>query len=234
MAAVLLMPLTAITGCGATEHAVRPSAAGLVGVKRVAVVVQGDSAFEVVAARAKAGTAMELVRGDPFLLLGLSVALAVTAGIKGAAALRDSNDASALQPPAQTFSPRAVLVDTFSQSLRSGGRFEVENLETEPTAEQRPHFDAVVFLRVPLWGFQLLRTDDPWLAAFVQIDAKVVRTGRSESLWEQTETVFGRGRQTPDALKADPELVRRELKETLETAGHRLAVELLYPRDGKP
>jgi hypothetical protein len=241
-AAVLAGLMTVTAGCGTSEVARRPSAAQLAGVNRLAVVVEGDSAFEVMVARVKAG----MVRPVPVPAGGggpggaaaafiaslavLAISLGATAWIQGAAAAEDASTAATLRPQIQALSPNAAAVDTFTQALRSGGRFEVEVFASEPTEEQQRQVDAVVLLRFPTWGFQLLRTS---LVAFVDVDARMVLAGRSESLWEQRETVFGRGRQTLDEIEADPELMRRELRDVLETAGYRLAVELQYPR-GEP
>ena len=211
---------------------------------RLAVVVEGDSAFRVGPERAMGG-----VGGVPMfywggggrggaiaagaLLVMLAVGLVATAAMQSTAVAEDASRAATIRPPIPELSPRAVTVDTFAQALRSGGRFEIEVLESEPAKEQRRRFDAVVLLRFPEWGFQSLRANDPSLAAFVAVDARMVVTGRSDRLWEQKDTVFGHGRQTLDELAADPELVRGELRDALETAGRRLAVELLYPR-GEP
>jgi hypothetical protein len=217
----------------------------LAGVHRLAVMVEGGSAFRVGAEHAMGG-----VGGVPMFYLGgsglggaiaaagallvmLAVGLLTTAAMQSAAVAEDASRAATIRPPILELSPRAVAVNTFAQALRSSGRFEIEVVESELAKEQRRHFDAVVLLRFPEWGFQSLRTNDPSLAAFVDVDARMVLAGRSESLWKQKDTVFGHGRQTLDELAADPELVRRELRDALETAGHRLAVELLYPR-GEP
>jgi hypothetical protein len=243
--AILLIASTVVNGgCTTSDTARRPSAARLAGVSRLAVVVQGDSRFEVMAARLKA-SAVNVVPPVPggggfgnlapvFLVLALATAsLAATASIQGAAASEDATAATALKPHVDEPVLRDVTIDSFARTLRSGGRFEVEVLVREPTSEERQRFDAVVFLRFPAWGFLLLRTDDPSLAAFVDVEARMALARRGDSLWEQEEIVLGHGRQTMEELEADPELVRRELSDALETAGFRLAAELLYPR-GEP
>ena len=51
--------------------------------------------------------------------------------------------------------------------------------------------------------------------------------------WDERRVVSGPGRWPLDAYVADGELLRRELAETLEMAGERVAGELLYPREDK-
>ncbi|HXJ83175.1 MAG TPA: hypothetical protein VMS64_31385 [Candidatus Methylomirabilis sp.] len=242
VAALLVMVMTVTTGCGTSDVARRPSAALLAGVNRLAVVVEGDSTFRVTAERAGGDVGPLAFAGGAGLgggfaalvaLVMLVAVLVANAQMQRAAAVADAGRAATIRPLIPGLSPRAIAVDTFAQTLRAGGRFEIEVLESEPGKDQRQRFDAVVLLRFPEWGFQSLRANDPSLAAFVAVDARMVRSGRGESLWEQKDTVFGHGRQTLDELAADPELMRRELKDALETAGYRLAVELLYPR-GKP
>ena len=234
--------MTVTGGCGTSGGThVRPSAAQLVGITRLALVVQGESAFDVMDARAKVSSPGGVVAvpagggaGGGAAALAIVIVMLIAYGAATASARsEDSATAAKLHPRMHELSPGAVVPESFMEALRSGGRFEVEVIQTPPSKEEQPAVDAIVFLEFPTWGFELLRTDTPSLTAFVDVDARMVRARDGKRLWAQKERMLGHGRQTVDELKEDPERLRRELRDTLEATGYRLAVDLLYP-EGKP
>jgi len=162
----------------------------------------------------------------------LVVVAAASVAAKGLDAGVDQSRAAVISKHVETLSPRTVLIPALVQALHANGSMEVEILDAAPSPDSGLRFDAVLLVRISSWGFQQLRERDPLMTAFVEMQPQMRRAGTSEPIWSETETIIGRGQWLLKELNASPDLVRDELKETLERAGQQLAAELLYPRSG--
>jgi hypothetical protein len=212
-----------LVACGPIHTTVRPTVNHLAGVQRIAVVVIEDGAFTVIKERAKATATGAVLFG----LVGAAVASAANHSM-------DREEADKLRPGLSDFSPTPPLRDAFVGALKSGGRIDVEVVDSERVLAGKSH-DAIIRLTVNDWGVRLpSRAISDQLAAFAEIQARMTRAGSQEILWDEHEVSLGNGRHDPSAYQQDPGLLRRELTDMLESAGFRLANLLIYPREKTP
>ena len=205
-----------LAACGPMHTTVRPTVSHLAGVQRVAVVVTEDGAFTVVNERAKATATGAVLFG----VIGAAVASAANQGM-------DSEETDKIRPGLTGFSPTPPLRESFVAALKGSGRMEVVDAGDNP--------DAVVRLTVKEWGVRLpSRAISDKLAAFAEIQARMTRAASQDMLWDEHEVSLGNGRHDLAAYRQDAVLLRGELTDTLESAGHRLANLLIYPREKAP
>jgi hypothetical protein len=230
--AVLILGMTLIlasAGCAPVNQPTRPAAAQLEGVRRLAVVVHRGGDFTVI--KERSGGAGVAVVGAPFGVLGVLVAGAVHSGVTAA---KDRDHAAAVAPHVADLAPQQALVEALVRTLRSGGRFgEIQVLEQPPEGSDRSRFDGVLLVKLPAWGLTMVAREPDLLSGFVELEVKMSVTSATQTIWEESNTALGRGRHPLDAFRTDPALARQEIIATFETAGQRLAYELLYPRGDK-
>jgi hypothetical protein len=187
------------------------------------VVVPSGGSFTVIFERSKATT----TPGVLFGVIGAAVASAYNSS-------QDSGKAKLLTPHLAGFSSRSTFLDAFQKTLRESQKpIEVTLVDKELQADEAKKYDAVLTLTIQDWGLRVpaaSQADD--LAAFVDIAAKMVMTKGDLVLWDEHDTVLGQGRQAFAAYQQDGAMLRAELKDTMETAGARLAGRLAYPREG--
>jgi hypothetical protein len=236
VAGVALTALLGPAGCVSTAPPPRPTTGDMAGVRRLAVVVPAPGDLEVYQSRAK---------GAPAAGAGATIAAAAAFGVVGAlvagatvsAVVKDADDKRTAQvkPHVADFSARARFVKSLVETLRAGGRFEeIEALETPPAGAAAARFDAVATARIGDWGLHLLpNREDEALAGYAEVELRLVIGRQGRVVWDERRAISGPGRRPLGDYVADGELLRRELAETLEMAGERVAGELLYPREDK-
>jgi hypothetical protein len=225
VAVVLVLSLAA--ACAPVGQATRPSTSQMAGIRRLAVVVAPDSEFTVLKER-RGGAGGAAVAGAVGGLVGVLLAGAVHSGIT---ADKDRAHAAAVAPHVGGLAPPTILAASMLGALRASGAFTaVELLEQSPPAPDRSRFDGVLVVRLPAWGLVVVSDNPDRVSAFVELAVQMTPAEGGPTIWEESHTALGRERLPLETFKGDASLTRQELTATLETAGQRLAYELLYPR----
>lgn len=223
-----------MSGCASSAPAPaprpRPSGAAFDDVRRVVVVMSGESRFTVMQESKEPGRAFdEVMKWLPYKEVLAPIAKAVYWGITW---LIDADRAAGTVP--QDVVPGAVVADAFARTLQVSGPFnQIVALDREPVGDERRHADAIVRLTVPSWGLMRVREGNPDLVAgFADVRALMVLRETGVVVWEHEEDVTHPERLPLDAFRRDRALTRQELIDVLERAGRRLANELVYARNG--
>ena len=224
--------LLCVTGCVSTAPPPRPTASDVQGVKRLAIVVPAEGAFGVFHSRAEGatpgGSAAVMGAGVAFGVLGVLAASGIATAVQES---QDEKRTAQVKPHVATYSGRAVLVGKLTQTLREGKRFdEVKAFDKALTAVEAAPFDAVVTVDLRDWGLRLVPNQPDALAGFAELTTKMTVVSGGRIVWEERQAISGQRRHPLTHWAGDAELLRQELTETLETAGERVAVELMYPR----
>jgi hypothetical protein len=185
----------------------------------MAIVVPREGDFTVIYERAKA-------TGTPVVFFGLV----------GAAAANMYNDSldkdntNAVQQHLNGLSSRSVFTGSLSKALADSGRFvQVQMFDKDLEANEMAKYDAVLTFRIESWGLRLVqRSQGEAIAAFVELESSMVRTQGGQVLWDAHDTVIGQATYPLGAYQRDGELLRRNIQETLESAGSRMASTLIY------
>lgn len=227
-ASLLLMSL-GVSACGPVHQTRSPQAAELKTIKRVAVVVVGDEAFQVVVERATGKAAAAGATGGA---VGGLLGFAIAGGIAASQAKsRDDDAAKTLLDRVKGFRPHASVAESFAASLRESGRYEVVVLDKDPGAAAP--YDAIAEFRIEEWGVRLATPADPGrLAGFVTLQARLARSGSDDVLWREHDTVLGQQRLDLWTLRSEEALLRTELQAVALDAGRRMALRMLYPMEG--
>jgi hypothetical protein len=226
--AVLALIVLSLWGCASSAP---PPAAprSFDNVRRVAVVVTGDSKFAVQENRAEPGKTFDEILGwMPFKQWYMRpLAELVHRGINW---LLDSDQSSATGSHVRGISPTAAVSIAFAETLAASDRFqEIQMPEREPVGEERRRLDAIVRVTVPEWGLVRVRAGEPDLhSGFADVRAELISRGSGVVLWETKQDVTDPDRLPLAAFKKDPEFTRQHLLDVLTRAGQRLANELLY------
>jgi hypothetical protein len=227
---LLLLLGLACNGCVSTSPPPRPTSTDLVAVKRLVVVIPPEPAFTVVHTRAKGASPGTAAAGA----IGGVVGLLIVGGIDSASAEdKDQKRTQQVAPRLAGFSAREALVRGLVSTLDEARRFEsVEVLEAPPAADSPVKADALLHVAVTQWGLHLVadRAGEA-LAGFAALEARMTLLPAGRSVWDEKSTVGGQRRHTLDQYTREDGLLRKELEETMESAGQRVASELLYPRD---
>ncbi|MBI4527016.1 MAG: hypothetical protein HY695_24740 [Deltaproteobacteria bacterium] len=223
--------MSLIASCVSVTPPPRPTAAALAGIKRLAVVVPPTPAFVIVQSRLKAAPGA-VALGSAFGLLGL---LAATVGTSASQQSADEKQAQHVSPHVGQYQPRVVFLDTLQRTVRDAARFEfVEPMEVAPTGPAAKAFDAVVSVTIKEWGLRLTPTRErDELGGFVDLTTRIVLTTDGREVWDEELRIAGQRSHTIQEYGAEADLLLRELTETLQAAGRRVAVGLLYPREGR-
>jgi hypothetical protein len=234
---VVLVVLVALTGCASstpapttTARSARPVARPFEHVRRVAVVMSGDTKFTVVEHSAEPGrTFDQIMSWNSSLAVFRPIAELVHRGINWLLAFDIETDTA---PKAADVSPRSVVAEAFARTLLGSTEFdEIRVAGREPTGEDRRRLDAIIRLMVPAWGLVRVRDGEPaMVSAFADARAQMVVRTTGVVIWETTEDVTDPERLPLSAFTGDREFTRQQLVEVLERAGQRLANELVYAR----
>jgi hypothetical protein len=228
---VLAVVLLSLWGC-ASAPPPRPSARPFDDVRRLAIVVSGESSLSVVGHNAEPGrTFDEIMAWYPTKAWMRPLAKLVHQGINWAL---EYDQTATIGRSVDGISPRTVVAEAMARKLRASGWFEeIRTFEREQPAEDRRRDDAVVRVMVPAWGVVRVRAGDPdLLAGFVDVRGHMMLSGTGVIMWEGSQDVTS---PEPFPLKAfmkDQDFARQEMVDVLERAGQRLASELMYARGG--
>jgi len=199
-------------------------------VRRVSVVVSGESRFTVLEHSAEPGrTFDEVLSWTPYKSLLQPLAVLLHKGINW---LLESDSTEAAGRDLAGISPKAAVSIAFAQALAASEQFqEIRMLEREPVGEDRRRVDAIVRLSVPAWGIVRVREGDPdLLSGFADVRAEMVIRGTGVVVWEKAEDVTDPERLPLESFRKDSEFTRHHLLDVLTRAGERLANELVYAR----
>jgi len=213
------------TGCAPINQATRPTPAQMQGVRRLAVTVFPETEFTVVKER-RGGASAAAVSGIPFGVVGVLVAAGAYSAITTA---KDKDHAAAVSPHVTSLVPQEVFTASLIRTLEQSGRFSDLKVTQQPLGSgERERFDGVLEIKLPAWGLVIVARDPDLMSGFVELDVRMTAAGAM--VLEEAYTALGRERYPLEAFGGDAVMTRRELTETLQVAGQRLAYELLYPR----
>ena len=226
---IVAVVLLALWGC-ASAPPPRPSARPFDDVRRLAIVVSGESSLSVVGHNAEPGrTFNEILAWYPTKAWMRPLAKLVHQGINWALAL---DQTAAIARSVDGISPRTVVAAAMARKLRASDWFEeIRTLERGPPAEDRRRDDAVVRVMVPAWGLVRVRDGDPdLLAGFADVRGQMMQSGTGVFIWDGSQDVTSPEEFPLGAFMKDREFARQEMIDVLERAGQRLANELMYAR----
>jgi hypothetical protein len=230
LAALVALVIVSLSGCASSAPPSRPAARPFDNVRRIAVVVTGESRLTVLEHSAEPGrTFDEMLSWTPYKSLLQPLAALVHRGINW---LLEFDRTETAGRDLAGISPKAAVSIAFAQALAASDQFqEIQMLDREPVGEDRRRVDAIVRLTVPTWGIVRVREGDPdLLSGFADARAEMMIRGTGVVVWQNTEDVTDPERLPLDAFKKDTEFTRHHLLDVLTRAGQRLANELLYAR----
>jgi hypothetical protein len=229
-AALVILVAVSLAGCASSAPPARPAARPFENVRRIAVVVAGESRFTVLEHSAQPGrTFDEVLRWTSYTSLLQPLAALVHRGINW---LLESDRAETTGRDLAGISPRATVSAAFARTLAASDQFqEIRMLDREPVGDERRRLDAIVRLVVPRWGIVRVREGDPdLLSGFADVRAEMTLRGTGVVVWETTEDVTDPERLSLESFEKNTEFTRHHLLDVLTRAGERLANELLYAR----
>ena len=239
---VLVLAMVSLWGCASSAPPPRPSARPFDDLRRVVVVVSGESTFAIVDFPVEPGrTFDEVLKWIPWLptsWIPFRAALGPTAKLvhNGINWALGADRAATAAPSVAGLSPRSVVAGAMARTLEASGWFdEVRALEREPTGEDRRRADAIVRVSVPNWGLVRVSEDGPGLlSSFADVRGQMAVRGTGVIVWEDRQDVTNPEQLPADTFVRDRALARQEMTDVLERAGQRLANELLYARGTGP
>jgi hypothetical protein len=214
-----LLLLIGLVACGPVHQTVRPDSNNLGNVKKIAIVIPPEGEFTVFYERATATAA-------PAIMFGLVGAIVASAHNK----YSDEALAKTIGNHMDGFSCRSVFKDSLIKSLIDSKRFsEVQVFDKELELGEISKYDGLLTFQIPNWGIRLVeRGQNELLAAFVEIEAKMVLGTTSNVIWDEHDTVIGQNKRLLSLYQNEQELCRKDLYETAEDAGQRMANILIY------
>jgi hypothetical protein len=187
------------------------------GIRKIAVVVEQKHNFEVIHSRATAdGTAAVM-----FGLVGATIASGIDEG-------EDKDRAALVATAVQDVCCPAIFKESL-KPLCESTRF--EKVYILPDAKQKEDlsgYDAVVTFNIDRWGLRLLDRTADKVAAFVELNVKMVRIKDKKTIWDQREVIIGDRKESFGIFSTNVELLRSELSETIKKAGFQMANSLIY------
>ena len=230
---VLVLATASLWGCASSAPPPRPSARPFDDLRRVVVVVSGESAFAIVDFPVEPGrTFDEVLKWMPWLPYRAALSPAAKLVHEGINRALGVDRAATAAPSVAGLSPRSVVAGAMARTLEASGWFdEIRALEREPTGEDRRRADAIVRVSVPAWGLVRVREGEPaLLSSFADVQGQMAVRGTGVIVWEDRQDVTNPEQLPADAFLRDRTLARQQMTDVLERAGQRLANELLYAR----
>jgi hypothetical protein len=230
---VLLVAMFSLWGCASAAPPPRPAARPFDDVRRVAVIVSGDSAFSIEEHAVEPGrTFDEVIKWIPSFSYQAMLRPAAQLIHRGINWALGADRAVLVASSLRGVSPRSVVADSLARTLEASGWFtDVRTFDREPSGEDRRRADAIVRVSVPAWGLVRVREGEPsLLSGFADVRGQMTMRGTGVVLWEYREDVTHAEQVPVDAFLNDREFARQEMIDVLERAGQRLANEILYSR----
>jgi hypothetical protein len=106
----------------------------------------------------------------------------------------------------------------------------VSLLDTPPNDDESKNFDAVLTFDIKTWGLRLPNQNEERLAPFIELETTLRRSSDNQTLWNMHDTFLGQKRTYFSEYKEDGPMLRKELKDTVASAGSRMAMKIIYPR----
>ena len=234
--AIFLVAMLSLWGCASSappDRAARLAARPFDDVKRVVVVVSGDSTFSITDHAVEPGrTFDEVIKWIPWVQYQAALRPAAALIHRGINWALGADRASLAGSSLQGVSPRMVVADSMAKTLEASGWFaDVRTFDREPSAEERRSADAIVRVSVPAWGLVRVREGETGLlSGFADVRSQMAMRGTGVVLWEYSEDVTNPEQIPVDAFLGDRQFARQEMIDVLERAGQRLANEMLYSR----
>jgi hypothetical protein len=231
--AALIIATLSLWGCASSAPPPRPSARPFDDVRRIVIVVSGESSFAIVDHPVEPGrTFDEVLKWIPWLPYRAALGPAAKLVHQGINWVLGADRAATAAPSLDGVSPRSVVAGAMAQTLEASGWFdEVRAVEREPVGEERRRVDAIVRVTVPAWGLLRVREGEPGLlSGFVDVRGQMAVRGTGVVVWENSQDVTNPEQIPLDTFMRDRDFARQEMTDVLERAGQRLANELLYAR----
>jgi hypothetical protein len=191
----------------------------LKGIKKVAIAVEQKRDFEVIHWRAKTayGTSS---------LLGGFEGDAIAHGIdKG----KDKKEAEPMIEAIKDVCCPAIFIESLSP-VKDSNHFEKVYIQVDTNQKTNlSDYDAAITFTIDRWGLRLVEREADKVAAFVELEAKMVRTKDKRTIWNQREVIVGSRKETVAAFSADSNMLCEEMHETIQKAGLQMANALIYP-----
>ena len=210
VAVLLVAILAALSGCASSAPA-RQASRPFDDVRRLTVVVSGESQFAVLEHSAEPGRTFDaLLKWSPYGTLLKPIADLVHQAINWLVASDRKADAAG---DLRDISPPLVVATAFEETLRASGRFdEVRTARREPAGQDRRRDDVVLRLTVPAWGLVRVREGDPdLLSAFADVRAELVALETGTVLWKNDEDVTDPERLPLKSFTGDRQFTRQRL-----------------------
>ena len=209
-----------ISNCGGPlRQQVRPTPDNIEKVKKLAIIIPAEPDLTVIDEQWKSG-------GISTAFLCLPLAAAITQNQKSL----DSKKAKLITSRLAEFSCRSNFIESLYKTLNCSGRFmEVKVFNKPLTSKDTYQYDAVVTFCIQNWGLRKVDRYSEKMAAFVELEVKMIQTRDKRMLWHEHDVALGRGRHPFESYQKDSELLQNDLKETIEEAGSRMANMLIYP-----
>lgn len=212
-----LITLTGIVGCGPAHKNLSPEPGQLRDIKKLAVVVEQKGDFEVIHSRATADS----TAGVMFGLIGVAIAGGIDEG-------EDKDRAAKLAPSISELSCCSLFANSLA-AISSASRFEtVQILSEKPDKNTQSKFDAVVTFEIQKWGLRIVASETGELSGFVELNMNMKTTADNKTIWDQRHVVIGQGQELFNTYSLNAELLRNELRQTIEQAASRMSNLLIY------
>jgi hypothetical protein len=217
-AGCLLVLMAGVFACGPVHDNVRPDASALGNVTKLAIVIPPEGDFTVLYERAK-GTATAAV------LFGLAGAAIAGSHNKS----MDEDLAKSIRNVNQ-FSCGPIFRDSLKKSLMDSGRFsDVAFFDKDIEPGDASKYDAVLTLQIPRWGVRIVeRGQTELVAAFVDVEAKMIKSSTSRVIWDEHDTVIGQSKRALSSYQFEKDLCSKDIQETADDAGQKTANIIIY------
>src|SRR5882724_13228140 len=150
---LLVLLVGSLWGCASSAPPPQPAARPFDNVRRLAVVVTGESKFTVLEHSAEPGRTFDQILAwtpNPYKSLFQPFVELLHQGINW---LLASDHAERAGRNLAGISPTAAVSIAFAETLAASEQFrEIQMLEREPVGDDRRRLDAIVRLTVPTWG----------------------------------------------------------------------------------
>jgi hypothetical protein len=231
--AATILAIFSLWGCASSAPPPRPSARPFDDVRRVVIVVSGESKFAIVDFPLEPGrTFDEVLKWIPWLSYRAALTPAAKLVHQGINWVRGVDRAATVSPSLNGVLPRLVVAGAMARTLEASGWFEeVRAIEREPVGEERRRADAIVRVTVPAWGLVRVREGEAGLlSSFADVRGQMAVRGTGVIVWEDSQDVTNPEQIPLDTFLRDRDFAREEMIDVLERAGQRLANEMLYAR----
>ncbi|HKZ57345.1 MAG TPA: hypothetical protein VJ024_06550 [Thermodesulfovibrionales bacterium] len=215
----LLLLTGLVVACGPVHQTLRPDHNNLDNVKKLAIVVPAEGEFTVFYERAKATATPAIMFG----LIGVAVASAHNKS-------QDEALAKTIGSHLDGFSCRSAFKESLLESLMNSGRFsDIQIFDKKLESGEISKYDAVITFHIPNWGIRIVeRGKTELMSSFVEFETEMIEVRSSNIVWKEHDTVIGQSKRTLSSYQNEKESCRKDVQETAEDAGQRIANILIY------